>query len=137
MSLAHRTRDACARRLAATAANTAPVLSLVLVDEALQCLGRARACIGGAADPARHLRSAVLRIRELPGALAGAADSALVANLADLSEYICRQLGRVGDPTDLSTLADMCDLLREIRCAWVTPPTATAILCGAAAKAPS
>jgi flagellar secretion chaperone FliS len=114
----------------------APVRSLLLVDGALERIDLARACIEGAADPRRHLHSAVLRVRELPAALAQAGDSALVANLADLSEYICRRLGSVGDHAGLATLADMCDLLREIRCAWVTPPLAANIICGAVAAAP-
>jgi flagellin-specific chaperone FliS len=115
----------------------APVRSLLLVDGALERIDLARACIEGAADPRRHLHAAVLRVRELPQALAGAGDSALVANLADVSAYICRQLGSVGDHAGLATLADMCDLLREIRCAWVTSPVAANIICGAVAAAPN
>lgn len=115
----------------------APVRSLLLVYGALERIDLARTCIEAAADPRRHLHSAVLRVRELPGALAGTEDAALVANLVDVSEYICRRLVNVDDRAGLATLADMCDLLREIRCAWVTPPGATPILSSAAAATPN
>jgi flagellin-specific chaperone FliS len=117
----------------------APVLSLLLVDEALERLGCARAAIGRGCDPHHHLRLAALRIGRLASVLtppadeAAAAESALIANLDDMAQYICRRLAGVHDATGLSTLADMCDLLREIRRAWVTPPAAAAILCGTAA----
>jgi len=135
MPLAPYPREVARSALPPSLAGTAPGLSLMLVEEALERMGLARACIERAADPGCHLLSAARRIRELPSALAGAADSALVANLADVAEYICRRLCSVGDATDLATLADMCDLLREIRCAWVTESAPALILCGAAAWA--
>jgi flagellin-specific chaperone FliS len=69
------------------------------------------------------------RITRLPATLAPS-DEASIANLADLSAYMCRQLSTVGGSADLETLGRMCDLLREIRCAWVTSPAATPTLCG-------
>jgi len=121
----------------ASAPGAAPVRSLLLVYAALERIDLARSCIEGAADPRRHLHCAVARVRALPEALAGSEDSALIANLADVSEYICRRLGSVGDRAGLATLTDMCDLLREICCAWVTGPVAAPILSRAAAAAPN
>ena len=138
MSLAYHMRDACQRRLAAHAADTAPALSLRLVDGALECIDLARACIERAADPRGHLRSAMLRVRKLPCTLAWAADSALLANLADLSEYICRRLYAAGDDADPRGLAEMCDLLHEIRKAWMTVPDSADMMfdnAGAVARA--
>ena len=124
MNLAYHVRDARQRRRVAPAAHTAPVLSLKLVDSALQRIDLARACIERAGDPRGHLHAAMLHVRRLPCTLAWSADSALLANLADLSAYICRRLHAAGDDADPSGLAQMCDLLHEIRRAWMTVPDA-------------
>jgi flagellin-specific chaperone FliS len=110
----------------------APVLSLLVVDEALASLAWAAICIEDGSDPRPHLLSAMVRVRELPSLLPLPPGDALAANFSDLTSYICRKLSHIADPADLSTLTDMCDLLREIRGAWVTPPATTAILSSAA-----
>ena len=95
----------------------------LLVDGALERIGLARSCLEGGTDPGRHLRTAVLQIREVGASLeSSCADAAMAANLADLSDYMCRQLGGVEDYAALTTLADVSDLLRELRCAYVTVP---------------
>ncbi len=104
-------------------------LSLRLLEGARQRLDLARACIEQGSDPRARLRAAMLRIRKLPAALAPPADEGVVANLTDLSDYMCRRLRTVRDAASVGTLDSMCDLLREIRCGWVTPPAATPTLC--------
>jgi flagellin-specific chaperone FliS len=119
--------------LAQPAASTlgANALSLMLVNGAMQCIDVARECIERGHDPRRHLRSAVLRVRELPAMLGMCTKQPLAVNFADLCEYICRQLNAVGDEGGLPRLDESCDLLREICRAWVTLPTAGVTLAGA------
>lgn len=119
-----------ARRPGAAVRRRGPAISLRLVEGAHRRLELARVCIERGGDPNRRLRGAMRRITRLPAALAPS-DEASIANLADLSAYMCRQLSTVGATSDLSTLGRMCDLLREIRCAWVTPSPAASTLCDA------
>ncbi|HUL45788.1 MAG TPA: flagellar protein FliS [Steroidobacteraceae bacterium] len=98
---------------------TAP-LSLTLLEGARECVELARECISRGDDPRRHLRWAMTRIRKLPAALAPPGDVEILLILADLCEYMCRELGSVHNSTGLATLERMYDLLREIRGAWVT-----------------
>lgn len=95
-------------------------LSLTLVEGARECIELARDCISRGDDPRRHLRWAMTRIRKLPAALAPAGDTEILLILADLCEYICRELRSVHNSAGLATLERMYDLLREIRGAWVT-----------------
>lgn len=95
-------------------------LSLTLLEGARACLELARDCISRGEDPRRHLRWAMIRIRKLPAALAPAGDTEILAILADLCEYMCRELRLVQSSTGLGTLERMYDLLREIRGAWVS-----------------
>jgi flagellin-specific chaperone FliS len=125
----HRPADSSAR---APAYGLVQPLSLMLVNGALQHLGHARECIERGVEPQRHLRAATLTIRELPALLGLPAGDSLATNFADLSDYMCRQLGAVDGDAGVATLDDMCDLLREIRCAWVTGPAAAPTLCEAA-----
>jgi len=94
-----------------------------LVEGAHRRLEIARDCIEHGGSPRRPVRSAMLRITRFPATLAPT-DEACIANLADLSAYMCRQLSSVAGAEDLATLGRMCDLLREIRRAWVTPTLA-------------
>ena len=95
-------------------------LSLTLLEGAWECVELARDSISRGDDPRRHLRWAMTRIRKLPAALAPPGDAEILAILADLCEYICRELRSVHNSTGLATLERMYDLLREIRRAWVT-----------------
>jgi flagellin-specific chaperone FliS len=101
-------------------ADAAAPLSLTLIEGARECLELARDSISRGDDPRRHLRWAATRIRKLPAALAPPGDMEILAILADLCEYICRELRSVHNSTGLATLERMYDLLREIRGAWVT-----------------
>ena len=94
-------------------------LSVTLLDGARACVELAGGCIRRGTDPRPHLRWAMTRIRKLPAALAPPGDTEILAILADLTEYMCRELRSVRDPGDLATLERMYDLLREIRGAWV------------------
>jgi flagellin-specific chaperone FliS len=95
-------------------------LSLTLLEGAQECVELARDSISRGDDPRRHLRWAMTRIRKLPAALAPPGDDEILAVLADLCEYICRELRSVHNSSGLATLERMYDLLREIRGAWVT-----------------
>lgn len=119
---------------AASTPGAAAVLSLRLVEGARQRLELARLSIAQGHDPRPRLRAAMLRIRKLPRTLAPPADEGLAANLTDLSDYMCRRLRTVRDEAGVGTLDSMCDLLREIRCAWVTLPATTSTLRGGSAR---
>lgn len=94
-------------------------LSVTLLDGARECVELARDRIERGGDPRPHLRWAMSRIRKLPAALAPPGDTEILAILADLTEYMCRELSSVRDAGDLATLERMYDLLEEIRGAWV------------------
>jgi len=121
MTVAAQTSPPAAR--AGIAPRRPRALSLRLVEGARRRLELARQCIEHGGNPRRRVRSAMLRITRFPATLAPT-DEASIANLADLSAYMCRELSTVDGADDLDTLGRMCDLLREIRCAWVTPPGA-------------
>lgn len=123
-----------ARRAGAVARRRGSASSLRLVEGAHRRLELARECIERGADPNRRLRGAMRRITRLPATLAPS-DEASIANLADLSAYMCRQLSMVGGSGDLATLGRICDLLREIRCAWVTLAPVASTLCDASVRA--
>jgi flagellin-specific chaperone FliS len=108
---------------AATPQLGANALSLMLVNGAMQCIDLARDCIERGEDPRRHLRSAALRVRELPATLSMPANHPLAVSFSDLCEYINRQLSAIGDERGLPALEGSCDLLREICRAWMTMPT--------------
>ncbi|HVP35034.1 MAG TPA: hypothetical protein VMT09_15520 [Steroidobacteraceae bacterium] len=102
------------------AADPAVPQSLALLEGARQCLMLARGCIDRGVDPHRHLRWAMTRLKKLPAEIAPPGDTEILAILADLTEYMCRELRSVRDAAGLATLERMYDLLREIRCAWLT-----------------
>ena len=103
----------------------APSYSLALVEGARECLDLARQSIRRREDPRRQLRWAMVRIAKLPEALAPPDDAEILACLADLTEYMCRELRSVRDSAGVATLERMYDLLCEIRRAWVIQPLAT------------
>lgn len=98
-------------------------LSVTLLEGAGACVELARDCLGRGDDPRPHLRWAMTRLRKLPAALAPPDDTEILGILADLTEYMCRELRSVRDAGDLATLERMYDLLREIRGAWVSDAT--------------
>ena len=114
---------------------TAAIISLNLLEGARQRLELARMSIAQGSNPRSPLRAAMVRIRKLPATLAPPTDVATMANLTELSDYICRTLRTVCDEAGVATLDSMCDLLREIRRGWVTPPAAKSTLRGGSAGA--
>ena len=101
-------------------------LSLTLLEGARECIELARDSISRGDDPRTSLRWAMTRIRKLPAALAPPDDPEILAILADLCEYMCRELRLVNNSAGLATLERMYDLLREIRGAWVTDAVSAA-----------
>ncbi len=102
------------------AGDPAVPFSLALLEGARQCLVLARGCIDRGQNPRRHLRWAMTRLKKLPAVLAPPGDTEILAILADLIEYMCRELRSVHDAAGRETLERMYDLLREIRVAWLT-----------------
>jgi flagellin-specific chaperone FliS len=123
MAIATHTSQAGYAPPAGTAPAAASTPGATLVDGALRGLELARTFIESGSDALPTLRSAMRQIRRLPATLAPRGD-AMTEGLADLSGYMCRRLGAVEDASGLTTLDDICELLREIRCAWVTMPAA-------------
>jgi flagellin-specific chaperone FliS len=121
MTLAAHTRGQTPEKTASLQPG-ASTLSHMLVTGALRCIELARECVARGDDPRRHLRSASLRIRELPATLEMPANHPMAVSFADLCDYICRKLREVADTQGLSSLDDTSDLLREIGRAWVTLP---------------
>jgi flagellin-specific chaperone FliS len=121
-----------ARRPQARARRFAHVSSLTLVEGARRRLELARDCIEQGSDPGRRLRAAMRRITRLPASLERC-DGEAIAHLAELSAYMCRELSAVCRTGDSATLGRMCDLLREIRTAWVALPPAST-LCNASGR---
>ena len=99
----------------------AHAVSLALLDGALERLGLARRSLQRGREPAHHLRIAILQIREATAYLAAGAEADIAANLLDLADYMGRQLGAASQRDGLTALANVCDLLRELRCAYLAP----------------
>ncbi|HYL71275.1 MAG TPA: flagellar protein FliS [Candidatus Dormibacteraeota bacterium] len=127
-------------KAACTAAARTPAVvqavALTLLDGALERIALGRRCLRRGSEPTHHLRIATLQIREAIGCLALGAEAAIAANLGDLADYMCRQLGAAA-AHELTALANVCDLLRELRCAYLPPaaaPRAADALAGAATR---
>jgi flagellin-specific chaperone FliS len=108
--------------LPAAAAHPTKSLGRILLEGALAHLEAAEISLGRGHNPRRDLRLAVLRIRELPATLQLPPDETIASGIGDLCRYMCRQLGTIDPTTGSGTIAAVCDLLREIRCAWLMPP---------------
>jgi flagellin-specific chaperone FliS len=121
MAAAIQIRSACRPRNL-QACNAVPS-SATHFENALRSLILAGETLGLGAISSRHLRTAIIQIRKLCATLALQADRTMAANLADLAEYMCRELrGVAAGAAGTAKLAGICELLREIRCAWVTAP---------------
>ena len=112
---------ACGTALPAPTAAAAHAVSLALLESALERLALARRSLQSGREPAHHLRIAILQIREITTYLAAGAEAAIAANLLDLADYMCRQLSAASQRDGLTALANVCDLLRELRCAYLAP----------------
>jgi flagellin-specific chaperone FliS len=125
-----------ARRPRSLQACDAAPLSVMHFESALRSLILAGETLGMGTISSCHLRTAITQIRKLCATLALQADRTMAANLADLTEYMCRELRGVATGTaGPAKLADICELLREIRCAWVTAPCVAPTLSEGAGRA--
>src|SRR5262245_36456104 len=99
-------------------------LILMLMDGALERIAAARGAIENGAQDAksRLLHRAVAIIDELRASLNTERGGAIAANMADLYEYIGRQLLRANLESRVDLLDEVGHLLREIRSAWIQIP---------------
>lgn len=99
-------------------------LIVMLLDGALERVATARGCIarGDIAEKARLLNRAVAIIGELRASLNLQAGGTIAANLAELYDYMCRQLLKANSSNNDAILGEVGQLLHEIRGAWLAIP---------------
>jgi flagellar protein FliS len=108
-------------------------LVLLLMDGAAQRVAAARGCIerGERAQKVQMLQRSLAIIDELRASLDTQRGGALAQNLADLYDYMGRQLIRANVEDRAACLDEVLGLLAEIRSAWAAiaphaaPPAAT------------
>jgi len=95
-------------------------LVLMLMDGAMQRIAAARGCIerGDRAQKAQMLQRSLAIIDELRASLDPQVGGALSQNLADLYDYMGRQLIRANVEDRSSSLDEVLGLMTEIRGAW-------------------
>jgi flagellar protein FliS len=96
-------------------------LIVMLLDGALERISFARGCIarGDTAEKARLLNRAVSIVAELRASLNMQSGGSIAANLAELYDYICRQLLLANSSNSDPVLEEVSALLHEIRGAWL------------------
>lgn len=101
-------------------------LITMLMDGALERLASARGAIqhGDTEAKNRLIQRAVAIIDELRASLSPKSGGQIAANLADLYDYCARQLVRANLENRGEIVDEVCNLLREIRGAWVQIPAA-------------
>ena len=102
-------------------------LTLMLMDGALERLNTSRGCMerGDLGTKAQLLQRVVAIIAELRGSLDHQRGGALAQNLAELYEYMTRQLVRANAENRLAHfLEEVSGLLGEVRSAWMAVPMA-------------
>ncbi len=99
-------------------------LIMMLMDGALEKIGAARGAMEhGDASSRNHLiHKAVEITQELHGCLNLEAGGQIAANLADLYDYMGRQLVRANLESRPELLEEVGNLLRQIRGAWIQIP---------------
>src|SRR5687768_3033849 len=99
-------------------------LIVMLLDGALERVATARGCIarGDVAEKARLLNRAVAIIGELRASLNLQAGGSIAANLAELYDYMCRQILKANSSNNDAMLEEVGQLLHEIRGAWLAIP---------------
>jgi flagellar protein FliS len=99
-------------------------LVLMLMDGALERISAARGAIENNVPEAksRLLHRAVSIVEELRGSLNLQAGGEIAANMADLYEYVGRQLLRANLENKVEHLDEASHLIREIRSAWIQIP---------------
>jgi flagellar secretion chaperone FliS len=101
-------------------------LILMLMDGALQRIAAARGSLErrDLAQKAQLLQRTVAIIAELRGSLDRQRGGDLAQNLAELYEYMTRQLLRANAENKAHFLDEVAGLLGEVRAAWVAVPMA-------------
>ena len=101
-------------------------LVLMLMDGALQRIAAARGCLDrhDLGQKAQLLQRSVAIIAELRGSLDQQRGGDLAQNLAELYEYMTRQLLRANAENKAHFLDEVTGLLGEVRAAWVAVPMA-------------
>ena len=101
-------------------------LILMLMDGAIHRIAAARGCLErrDLAQKAQLLQRAVTIIAELRGSLDHQRGGTLAHNLAELYEYMTRQLLRANAENKAHFLDEVTGLLGEVRAAWVAVPMA-------------
>jgi flagellar protein FliS len=101
-------------------------LVLMLMDGAMQRIAAAHGCLErrDLGQKAQLLQRAITIIAELRGSLDHQRGGALAQNLAELYEYMTRQLVRANAENKLHLLEEVSGLLAEVRSAWVAVPMA-------------
>lgn len=111
-------------------------LVLMLMDGALERLAGARGCMerGEIARKVQLINSCTTLVAELRGSLNLQDGGNLAHNLADLYDYMLRQLTRANAENRVEILAEVTSLLVEIRGAWsaIAPEVRTAGRTGSA-----
>jgi len=99
-------------------------LIVMLLDGALERIATARGCIarGDVAEKARLLNRAVAIIGELRASLNLQAGGSIAANLAELYDYMCRQILKANSSNNDAMLEEVGRLLHDIRDAWLAIP---------------
>jgi flagellar protein FliS len=99
-------------------------LIVMLMDGALEHIGSARGAMehGDTSTRNRLIHRAVEITQELRASLNLEAGGELAANLADLYDYMGRQLVRANLENRADLLEEVANLLRQIRSAWIQIP---------------
>src|SRR5262245_47406113 len=124
MSAYSRSSLAAYRSVAAhggVAASDPHQLIVMLMDGLLERVSAARGAIehGSAEAKASLLHRAVAIVDELRASLNMAAGGEIAANLADLYDYVARQLTRANAENRTELLDEVSNLVREVRGAWI------------------
>ena len=99
-------------------------LIVMLMDGAMERIVTARGCMQRkeTAEKARLVNRAVSIIGELRNSLDLRSGGQIAANLAELYDYMCRQLVKANLNNRVETVDEVAHLLGEIRSAWIALP---------------
>ena len=99
-------------------------LIVMLMDGALEHIGAARGAMDHGEVPTRNrlIHRAVEITQELHASLNMESGGQIAANLADLYDYMGRQLVRANLENRPELLDEVANLLRQIRSAWIQIP---------------
>jgi len=99
-------------------------LILMLMDGALERIAKARGCIehGKLVEKTALLHRSIEIIEELRGSLDLSAGGQIADNLADLYDYMCRQLLKATLENRVESLTEVANLLQTLRAAWMEMP---------------